>query len=409
MPLLSQALKMRRFNPGVTDVLYVGLGASLSYTMAIDISDIDDPVLIKKVSYGQRTSLDMRHDPTGNSYGPLFSGVYTYTNLVYMSSKPNVADGESMVILDMSNIGSGTFDGAANGRYEDPTALFDIEFFDIDVARQYLFGSVADAANDYFFAMDTWGEFVSGVTSTEGMLSADILDTLDVPLSASTSRDVYDVSYSVAQGVLFAVARHDSGLTGGDVLAVDCNTASALAYVGYYGDTRTNAGAKSCRVLDGGDNPYTSTTWLYVGTDSHYFLKLNASSAASMSKHSEVDVGFDIDYIMVPDETFNFVYVCGNDKVATIGNAKSTGTVTLTSTLTIAGASNLIGMGASTLNEYGARYLFVADLLTDTIYVVSVSGSGTLSLYATWDYTSISGGYSGLLDAPRRCIYQNVA
>jgi len=404
---------MRKFNPGITDVLYYTTRVSTTSSLAaLDISDIDAPVFVGMISYGENFSSDLRADFTGNSYGPLSGGLYTFTAVVYQSGKPASAGQESMVCYDVSNIGGGELTQAVNGRYEDATALFDIAYFDVDVARQYLFGTVSDASNDYIFAMDTWGTATAGGSSTEGMIASDILDTLNLPLSVESGRPAYDCSYDSAAAVLYVVAKPDTGLPTGDVIAVNCTTASALSITGTYGDTYTNATARSCRVLPANDNSYSSTSWLYVGTDADYLLKLNCSTPSAMTQQSVVNVGAPVQHIFVPDEAFNYIYVCGGATVASIGNAKSSGSVTLASSLTIAGAVSITAISATTLSAYGTRYVFATDFSQDKIYVISVSGSGALALYATWDYLSIPSSTAvtstARLSRPTRSIYQSL-
>jgi len=413
MPALSQALKMRKFNPGITDVLYYMIqGGSIDSVGVLDVTDIDAPIFVISSSFGQKSSRDLRADFTGNSYGPLFSGVYTFTSVLYHSAQPSTTGEKSMVVYDASDISGAVLTTAVNGRYDDATGLFDVEYFDIDVSRQYLFGTVSSSANDYIFAMETWGTATAGISTTEGMIASDILDTLDLPLSALAARSAFDCSYDPDARVLYVVAEHDSGLSSGDVIAVNCATATSLSITGTYGNSYTNAQARSCRVLPATDNPYSSNTWLYVGTDANYLVKVNANSPGAMAQQSAVNIGVDIDYIFVPDETFNYIYVCGDGTVASIGNAKSNASVTVASSLTIAGATHLTGIGSTTLAEYGARYLFLTDRVQDKIYVVSVSGSGTLALYATWDYLAIPSSTGSTstsrMNGPRRAIYQNL-
>lgn len=403
--LLSQALRMRKFRPGISDVLYI---LELSGAIrAIDISDIDNPEFISQRSVSDTPS-DMAFDFTGNSYGPLFSGLYNYSAVVYVGIDVDVANDDAMAVFDLSNIGGGVLSAAVNNTYEDPTGLLQVRYFGLDISRQYLFGSYSSEP-DGVFALDTWGS--SG--GTEGMNVSQLLYASAIPFVSNSSRDITDVAYDANSQTLYVVADNDAGLPNQEVIAVDCSTASSLTIDGYYGDadTNTTVGPRCVEVLNGANNPFSSTDWLYVGTRTGKILKINCSTPSSMSLSSSATLSMLPRYIYVPDETYNYIFACGSAGsaglyVSSIANAKSSGSLSVADELLISGADTLTCIAATTPAQYGTRYLFVGDTL-GKIYVISADGSGNLSLYATWDNTNISGVPSTIGNI-RRLQYQSL-
>lgn len=404
--LLSQALRMRKFRPGISDVLYILEAGTGGIIGAIDISDIDNPEYISQRFVSDFPS-DMAFDFTGDSYGPLFGGLYNYSAVVYVGIDVDVANDDAMAVFDLSNIGGGVLDSAVNNIYEDPTGLLQVRYFGLDISRQYLFGSYA-ASPDGIFALDTWGS--SG--GTEGMNVSQLLYASAIPYVSNSGRDITDVAYDANSQTLYVVADNDASLPNQEVIAVDCSTASSLTIDGYYGDADTNlvAGPPCVEVLNGANNPYSSTDWLYVGTRTDKILKINCSTPSSMSLSSSATLSMRPEYIYVPDETYNYIFACGSvggDYVSSIANAKSSGSLSVADELLISGASTLTCIAATTPAQYGTRYLFVGDT-AGKIHVISADGSGNLSLYATWDDTNISGVPSSLMGNIRRLQYQSL-
>ena len=396
---------MRKFRPGITDVLYILEGGSTSSQLgAIDISDIDNPVYIAS-RFVSDFSTDMAFDFTGASYGPLFFGTYTYSAVVYLGSDVDAADDDAMTVLDLSNIGGGALNSAVNNTYEDPTGLLQVRYIGLDISREYIFGAY-NAGPDAVFSMNTW----SSSGGTEGMNVSQVLDTLPLPWSASSGRDINDVAYDEDAQILYVAADYDSGLPNTEVKAVSCSTASSLSFTGDYGNADTASGPRCIEVLNGANNPYTSTDWVYVGTGNNKILRINCSTPSSMSLSSSVTLTQDPEFIYVPNETYNYIFACGSiggDYVSSIANGKSTGTMSLADELLLSGAGTLTCIAATTPAEYGTRYLFVGDT-AGKIHVVAADNSGNLSLYATWTSANISGVPPSLMDNIRRLQYQSL-